>query len=109
VCDRADPGPRKQIIDFRHLFATKIAMRLDETEQVDMVLGDGVRERGAAAHEISEDTPGVAWAKIDGRREPDRARAFHTTDHDLDELSAYVTAGRVNAPAVLLPIGQGAA
>jgi DNA segregation ATPase FtsK/SpoIIIE, S-DNA-T family len=85
--------PRKQIIDCRHLFPLKIAMRLDEPEQVDMVLGDGVREHGAAAHEISEDTPGVAWAKLDGRREPHRARAFHTTDTDLDALSAYVTAG----------------
>ncbi|MGH3900882.1 MAG: FtsK/SpoIIIE domain-containing protein, partial [Pseudonocardiaceae bacterium] len=101
--------PRKEIIDFRHLFPTKIAMRLDEPKQVDMVLGDGVRERGAMAHEISEDTPGVAWAKIDGRRDPDRARAFHTTDHDLDELCEYVTAGHDQAPTLLLPTGTGAA
>jgi S-DNA-T family DNA segregation ATPase FtsK/SpoIIIE len=93
--------PRKQIIDCRHLFPIKIAMRLDEPEQVDMVLGDGVRERGAAAHEISEDIPGVAWAKADGRRDPDRARAFHTTDADLDELSAYVAAGHRAAPRPL--------
>jgi S-DNA-T family DNA segregation ATPase FtsK/SpoIIIE len=90
--------PRKQIIDFRHLFPTKIAMRLDEPEQVDMVLGDGIRERGAAAHEISEDTPGVAWTKHDGRRDPDRAHAFHTTDAGLDELSAYVLTGWLDVP-----------
>lgn len=66
-----------------------------------MVLGEGVRERGAAAHEISEDTPGVAWAKLDGHREPQRARAFHTTDAELDELSAYVTAGHHDAPRPL--------
>jgi S-DNA-T family DNA segregation ATPase FtsK/SpoIIIE len=93
--------PRKEIIDFRHLFPIKIAMRLDEPAQVDMVLGEGVRARGAAAQEISEDTPGVAWAKIDGRRDPDRARAFHTTDTDLDELSAYVAAGQHHAPRTL--------
>ena len=93
--------PRKEIIDFRHLFPTKIAMRLDEPTQVDMVLGDGVRQRGAAAHEISEDTPGIAWAKIDGRREPDRARAFHSTDADLDELCDYIAAGRYDAPRPL--------
>jgi S-DNA-T family DNA segregation ATPase FtsK/SpoIIIE len=93
--------PRKEIIDFRHLFPVKIAMRLDEPTQVDMVLGEGVRARGAAAHEISEDTPGVAWAKTDGRRDPDRARAFHTTDDDLDELSGYVAAGRHHAPRTL--------
>ncbi|MGH4024557.1 MAG: FtsK/SpoIIIE domain-containing protein [Pseudonocardiaceae bacterium] len=93
--------PRKQVIEFRHLFPVRIAMRLDEPEQVDMVLGDGVRERGATAHEIDETTPGVAWVKLDGRREPQRARAFHSTDADLDELSAYVTAGQPEAPRAL--------
>lgn len=93
--------PRKQVIEFRHLFPVRIAMRLDEPEQVDMVLGDGVRERGAAAHEIGEDTPGVAWAKLDGRRDPDRARAFHSTDADLDELSDYLTTGHSGAPRPL--------
>jgi DNA segregation ATPase FtsK/SpoIIIE, S-DNA-T family len=96
--------PRKEIIDFRHLFPTKIAMRLDEPQQVDMVLGNGVRERGAAAHEISEDTPGVAWAKIDGRRDPDLARAFYSTDADLDELCDYIAAGRHDAPRPLTGI-----
>ncbi|MGH3940139.1 MAG: hypothetical protein ACRDTG_16200 [Pseudonocardiaceae bacterium] len=32
--------PRKQIIDFRHLFPTRIAMRLDEAEQVDIVFNN---------------------------------------------------------------------
>jgi hypothetical protein len=50
----------------------RIAMRLDEPAQVDMVLGDGVRERGTAAHEIPESTPGGAWVKEDGKREPVR-------------------------------------
>ncbi|MGH4025408.1 MAG: FtsK/SpoIIIE domain-containing protein, partial [Pseudonocardiaceae bacterium] len=93
--------PRKQVIEFRHLFPTRIAMRLDEPEQVDMVLGDGVRERGATAHEIDETSPGVAWVKLDGRRDPQRARAFHTTDTDLDELTAYVMAGLLDAPRSL--------
>jgi len=93
--------PRKTVIEFRHLFPTRIAMRLDEPEQVDMVLGDGVRDRGASAHEIDESTPGVAWVKLDGHREPQRARAFHSTDADLDELSAYVLAGQLDAPRAL--------
>ncbi|SFR21987.1 DNA segregation ATPase FtsK/SpoIIIE, S-DNA-T family [Lentzea waywayandensis] len=84
--------PRKEIVGFRHLFTTRVALRLDEPVQVDMVLGDGVRQRGAAAHEISENTPGVAWVKQDGRREPERARAFHVTDADLVELALFFTA-----------------
>jgi DNA segregation ATPase FtsK/SpoIIIE, S-DNA-T family len=68
-------------------------MRLDEPDQVDLVLGDGARERGAACHEISEDTLGVAWVKSDGRREIERLRAFHPTAGHLAELSDYVTGG----------------
>jgi S-DNA-T family DNA segregation ATPase FtsK/SpoIIIE len=98
--------PRKEVIAFRHLFSTRIAMRLDETAQVDMVLGDGVRERGATAHEISEHTPGVAWAKEDGRREPFRARAFHVTDTDLDTLVGYITGVPVQRAEVLRFPGQ---
>ncbi|HEU5472041.1 MAG TPA: FtsK/SpoIIIE domain-containing protein [Actinophytocola sp.] len=90
--------PRKEIISFRHLFSTRVAMRLDEPAQVDMVLGDGVRLRGANAHEISENTPGVAWVKEDGRREPVRARAFHVTDDDLAQLVSYLI-GRSALPS----------
>jgi S-DNA-T family DNA segregation ATPase FtsK/SpoIIIE len=93
--------PRKEVVAFRHLFSTKIAMRLDEPQQVDMVLGDGVRQRGAAAHEIPEATPGVAWVKDDGRREPVRARAFHVTDGHLDELVTFVTGRKVHRAEVL--------
>ena len=85
--------PRKSVIDFRHLFPTRVALRLDEPEQVDLVLGDGARARGAACHEIDPNAPGVGWVKVDGRGEVARVRAFHATDLHLTELSAYVTAG----------------
>ncbi|CAL9641614.1 hypothetical protein SUDANB95_06333 [Actinosynnema sp. ALI-1.44] len=88
--------PRKEAVSFRHLFTTRVALRLDEPQQVDMVLGDGVRQRGAAAHEISENTPGVAWVKTDGQREPDRARAFHVTDADLVELGVFLAPATVH-------------
>ena len=39
--------PRKDVLTIRNLFPDRIAMRLDEPEQVDMVLGDGARDRGA--------------------------------------------------------------
>jgi len=87
--------PRKEVVSFRHLFTTRAALRLDEPQQVDMVLGDGVRQRGAAAHEITEDTPGVAWVKQDGQREPERARAFHVTDANLHELGTFLTKATV--------------
>ena len=85
--------PRKEIVPFRNLFTTRTAMRLDEANQVDMVLGDGVRARGGNAHEIPESTPGVAWVKEDGKRDPVRARAFHVSDTNIIELQHYVTGG----------------
>ena len=36
--------PRKEVMNIRNLFPDKIALRLDESEQVDMVLGDGARD-----------------------------------------------------------------
>jgi DNA segregation ATPase FtsK/SpoIIIE, S-DNA-T family len=45
--------PRKDVISLRNLFPTRIALRLDESDQVDMVLGDGARDRGALADELS--------------------------------------------------------
>jgi DNA segregation ATPase FtsK/SpoIIIE, S-DNA-T family len=93
--------PRKTVVDFRHLFPTRLALRLDEPAQVDLVLGDGVRNRGALADEIPESTPGVAWMKRDGRREPTRLRAFHVTDDDLDDLTPYVCAGALDGTAVV--------
>ncbi|WP_342752333.1 FtsK/SpoIIIE domain-containing protein [Actinokineospora auranticolor] len=91
--------PRKEVVPFRNLFPTRVAMRLDEAVQVDMVLGDGLRARGANAHEISESTPGVAWIKVDGHRDPVRARAFHVTDTNLVELRHYITGGS----AIIVP------
>jgi DNA segregation ATPase FtsK/SpoIIIE, S-DNA-T family len=45
--------PRKEVLTIRNLFPDRIAMRLDEPEQTDMVLGDGARDRGAACELIS--------------------------------------------------------
>jgi DNA segregation ATPase FtsK/SpoIIIE, S-DNA-T family len=101
--------PRKEIVPFRNLFTTRIAMRLDEAAQVDMVLGEGVRQRGAEAHEISELTPGVAWAKEDGKREPLRGRAFYPTDDNLTELRSYINGWTAEVLPFRGPTGEGGA
>jgi DNA segregation ATPase FtsK/SpoIIIE, S-DNA-T family len=41
--------PREEVMNIRNLFPDRIAMRLDEPEQVDMVLGDGARDGGACS------------------------------------------------------------
>ncbi len=52
-----------------------------------MVLGDGTRDRGAACDHINPDTPGVAYLKLDGVRDPVRFRAAEITDTDLHTLT----------------------
>ncbi|WP_129668644.1 FtsK/SpoIIIE domain-containing protein, partial [Phytoactinopolyspora endophytica] len=51
--------PRKETLGIRDLFPTRVALRLTESEQVDMVLGQGARERGAECHRVPETTPGM--------------------------------------------------
>jgi S-DNA-T family DNA segregation ATPase FtsK/SpoIIIE len=80
--------PRKEVLGYRNLFPTKIALRLDERTQVDMVLGDGARAAGARCDRIGDRSPGVGYVKVDGIREPRRVRAGHVTDTDIAELAA---------------------
>jgi S-DNA-T family DNA segregation ATPase FtsK/SpoIIIE len=89
--------PRKDVINLRNLFPTRIAMRLDESDQVDMVLGDGARDRGALADQISplpEVGAGVAYVRLEASPDPVRARAGHVTDTEIDiEDMAALAAG----------------
>lgn len=52
----AAQDPRKQIVSFRSLFPTKVALRLDSGVQVDMVLGEGMHGMGARCDRISTST-----------------------------------------------------
>jgi DNA segregation ATPase FtsK/SpoIIIE, S-DNA-T family len=70
--------PRKDVISLRNLFSTRIALRLDESDQVDMVLGDGARDRGALADQISPDPwtgAGVGYVRLEASPDPVRVRA----------------------------------
>jgi S-DNA-T family DNA segregation ATPase FtsK/SpoIIIE len=78
--------PRKEVMSIRNLFPDRIAMRLDEPEQVDMVLGDGARDRGALADQISTDETtgaGVAYVRLATDPDPVRVRAAWVTDADI--------------------------
>jgi DNA segregation ATPase FtsK/SpoIIIE, S-DNA-T family len=78
--------PRKDVISLRNLFSTRIALRLDESDQVDMVLGDGARDRGALADQISPDPwtgAGVGYVRLEASPDPVRVRAAYVTDADI--------------------------
>jgi S-DNA-T family DNA segregation ATPase FtsK/SpoIIIE len=81
--------PRKEVMSIRNLFPDRIAMRLDEPEQVDMVLGDGARDRGALAELISTDAAtgaGVAYVRLETDPDPVRVRAAWVTDADIRSM-----------------------
>ena len=85
-----DPG--KDVIGFRDLFPTRIALRLLEDVQVDMTLGRSARLHGAQCDLIPPSLPGVGYVVLDGIREPIRVRAAYVSDDDLAELvGAYGT------------------
>ena len=92
-----DPG--KDVVGWRDLFPTRVAMRLDNPIQVDMVLGEGARDMGATADHINERTPGVAFVRVEGTRAIRRVRASYLTDDDIAALAGSVTA----SPALTAP------
>jgi S-DNA-T family DNA segregation ATPase FtsK/SpoIIIE len=84
--------PRKDVLPFRDLFPTRIALRMTEPEQVDMVLGDGARDRGAYCDRIPRSLPGVGYVRLDSDPDPVRVRIAHVTDDDIgDTCAAYGT------------------
>jgi S-DNA-T family DNA segregation ATPase FtsK/SpoIIIE len=85
--------PRKDVLTIRNLFPDRIAMRLDEPEQVDMVLGDGARDRGAACELISTDPAtgaGVAFVRVEADPDPVRVRAGWVTDEDIRAMAYQI-------------------
>jgi DNA segregation ATPase FtsK/SpoIIIE, S-DNA-T family len=106
--------PRKEVMSIRNLFPDRIAMRLDEPEQVDMVLGDGARDRGAHADLISTNSDvgaGVAYVRLEADPDPIRVRAAWVSDDDIRAMAAScVTESDPGAEvAPVLAIESGAA
>jgi len=82
--------PRKDVLAIRNLFPDRIAMRLDEPEQTDMVLGDGARDRGAACELIPTDAAtgaGVAFVRLESDPDPVRVRAGWVSDADIRAMA----------------------
>lgn len=79
-----DPG--KDVVGFRDLFPSRVALRLLEDVQVDMVLGRSARQRGAECDQIPPSMPGVGYVVMEGVREPVRVRASYVSDEDLAQM-----------------------
>src|SRR3984893_5149769 len=88
--------PRKEVLNIRNLFPDKIALRLDEPSQVDMVLGDGARDRGARCDDISSDPvtgAGVGFIRLEADPDPVRVRAAYVSDDDIRAMNLSYTPG----------------
>jgi S-DNA-T family DNA segregation ATPase FtsK/SpoIIIE len=78
----------KDIVPMRELFTRRVCLATTSDSYVDMVLGEGMRDRGAVADEIpiDEDHAGIGF-RVDSRsRNPVRVRAGHVTDDEIAEL-----------------------
>ncbi|MFD3686470.1 cell division protein FtsK [Nocardiopsis sp. NPDC058631] len=78
--------PRKEVMNLRNLFPDKVALRLDEASQVDMILGEGARDRGGNAHLIDPTLPGVAYVRMETSPAPVRVRAAYVSDADITAM-----------------------
>lgn len=104
--------PRKEVLPFRDLFPTRLALRLAEAAQVGLVLAEGARARGARCDEIPESLPGVGYVGIDGEAEPVRVRFPFHSDEDvaaLVDLYAPDAPGKDREPSTLRPVEEVAA
>ncbi len=74
--------PSKDILDVRDLFTTRVCLGVTTASHVDMVLGDGARDRGALADEIPGDArhAGIGFTIDPITRLPVRFRAGYSTD-----------------------------
>ncbi|WP_051966660.1 FtsK/SpoIIIE domain-containing protein [Kitasatospora mediocidica] len=83
--------PRKEVMNLRNLFPDRIALRMDEAAQVDMVLGSGARARGALADLISPDPhtgAGVGYVRDETSPDAVRVRAAYVSDSEIERLVA---------------------
>ena len=79
--------PRKDIVEFRDLFPVRVALRMVEADQANLVLGRGARAKGAACELIPRALPGVGYQLLDGEQHPTRVRASWVSDADIEALA----------------------
>jgi len=80
--------PRKEVLPARGLFPTRIGLRLSETPEVDLVLGDGMRDRGALCDRIPMTQPGIGYVVLEGDPTPMRIRLAYNDDDSVRDMAS---------------------
>jgi DNA segregation ATPase FtsK/SpoIIIE, S-DNA-T family len=88
--------PRKDVVEFRDLFPVRVALRMVEADQANLVLGRGARARGAACELIPRALPGVGYQLLDGEQHPTRVRASWMSDAAIEALARDYPAPRLD-------------
>jgi len=97
----ASQDPRKEVLTLRDLFPTRIALRLNEADHVDLVLGAGSRNRGALAEQIPITAQGTGYVVLDHLPEPARVRFGYVTDDEIRDMAATFVAPLEPEPAAV--------
>ncbi|WP_396642905.1 FtsK/SpoIIIE domain-containing protein [Microbacterium sp.] len=92
--------PRKETLPARGLFTQTVGLRLRDGIETAMVLGDGAVAAGAFCHQISPDTPGVAYVLPEDGTAPIRVRAGLITDDMIRDAAHRFPAPR-HVPVVI--------
>ncbi|MCA1707674.1 MAG: cell division protein FtsK [Actinobacteria bacterium] len=104
--------PTKDIVDTRELFTDRICLAVTAASHVDMVLGDGARDKGALADQIplDEDHAGIGFVRQHRSRRLIRIRGGYVNDAEIEELVASCAPPARLAPVRSLPKpGEGVA
>lgn len=89
--------PRKDTVPMRNLFPQMIGLRLKDTLETDMVLGEG-RSRTAPCHHIADTQPGTGYA-ITEDGHATKLRAHYATDEQIHATAlAFPTAHPLGIP-----------
>ncbi len=97
--------PRKETLPVRGLFTQTIGLRLRDAMETSMVLGEGMRDKGALCHQIPTTLPGVAFVLPDDGSDPIRVRAGFATDSTVKEIASRFGAPR-QIPVTVPPIAD---
>lgn len=87
--------PTKDTVPIRDLFTVRVCLRITAAGQVDGVLGEDARLRGALADEIPNipETAGIGYVVRRRTRTPMRVRAAYVDDREIADLIAFIRTG----------------